>query len=99
MPQIYNGASVRNFAEKRHINASSWQVVLLVWGENLQYVESDTVSEILQMYRSFECCKVVNFRLLQQEILGIDVFSTLWSQFLTAFSDLIVAYYNMYHQA
>ena len=29
---------------------------------NLKYVESDAFSEMLQMYKSFKCCKVANFQ-------------------------------------
>ena len=37
------------------------------------------------------------FRVLQQEILGVEAFSIQLYQYLTALSDLIVAYHNMYH--
>ena len=35
---------------------------LFVLGKNLQYVESVAVPDILQMCRSYECCKVANFQ-------------------------------------
>ena len=51
------------------------------------------VTEFFKILRVFSV-----FRVLQQEILGVEAFSTRWSEYLTAFSDLIAAYYNMYHR-